>query len=447
MVNTNLLTWRIVFRLSATFMFAMFFSCKKKDTSIGSNSIDPNELLNSSQIDTFSLITYTKIVDSVITTSPNSALLGSYNDPVFGTCNAGFYTQLRLPADNPSFGDPSTIKIDSLVLGLQYSGIYGNATSQKFTVHQLTDSLGLKTTYYSFSTKSYSPENLVDPSKTTLKPDPYTPIVIDTAHVAAQLRLYLDTNLARTFINEASNNPSTFSSNDNFLNYFKGLYVGVDNGYQSSSTGGILYFNLFDPLSKMTIYYHQAGLNKTYDFLINTSCATFNNVAIDYSGTNIDNTFENSSAGLNEFYAQSLKSRAVIKIPGITNIPKKAVIHSAQLILPVEYQTGYVFSPGAQVSISTKLEKSGRLFNIGSGTYDEVTKQFVVDLTSYVQAVASKLRFPITTTSGTYNALIEGAEIYITPLLFNTSADRIIFNGSNTLNKNKPKLTLKYTEF
>lgn len=297
----------MVLRLSATFVFALFFSCKKKQTSIGSSSIDQNELLNSSQIDTFTLTTFTELEDSVITSSPASALLGSYNDPKFGTCTASFFTQLRLPAVNPTFGDLSTIKIDSFVLGLQYSGYYGDLNTQTFQVNELTDSLDINTKYYAFSDKSHSSTNLIDPTKQTLKPDPYTETVIDTSHVKAQLRLFLDTNLAKAFLVEATNNPTTFSSNDNFINYFKGLHVSTNNGFQSESSGGILYFDLDDPLSKLTIYYKQAGIKKTYDFLINTSCAKFNKVEINNAGKNVQSVINTPSLGQSQFYAQALK--------------------------------------------------------------------------------------------------------------------------------------------
>lgn len=448
MFTIHWFSWRMVSRLSATFMFILLISCKKKDTSIGASSIDPNELLNSTQVDTFSIQTYTKIEDSITTYNPEYVLLGSYNDPKFGTVKAGFYTQLRLPAVNPSFGDVNTIAIDSFVLGLQYSGFYGNSNSQKIEVFEMTDSISLSTTYYSFSDKSTSNKNLIDPTKSVITPDPLSDIVIDTTHVAAQLRLYLDTNLARKFLNEASTNSSTFSSNDNFLNYFKGLFIGVDNGNQSSGTGGIMYFNVSSaPLSKLTIYYHQAGLRKTYDFLINSYCANFNKLDISNSGTDVENAFENSIAGQREFYTQAGKSRAVVKLPGISNLPKKAIIHEAQLILPVEYQTGYKYTPAATISFATKFEKSRSVHIIGEAVYDDINKQYVLDLKNYIQGVITDQRFPITVAAGTYNALIEGTEIYITPKLFNTSADRIIFNGTKTTNKNKPKLILKYTEF
>ena len=178
----------------------MFISCKKKESYIGANSLDPNSILNSKQIDTFSIQSYTQIEDSVESDNPVSAVLGSYTDPKFGTFKAGFFTQLRLPADNPSFGDINAIKIDSFVLGIKYDGFYGNLTPQKFEVFELVDSLAITTKYYTFSDKSRKSTNLIDPSKANITPQPYNKIVIDTTHVDAQIRMYLDTNLARKMI-------------------------------------------------------------------------------------------------------------------------------------------------------------------------------------------------------------------------------------------------------
>jgi hypothetical protein len=427
----------------------MLLSCKKKESYIGKNSINQNELLNSTQVDTFTLKTYTKIEDSVQTDNTITGVLGSYNDPVFGTFKSSILAHLRLPAVNPSFGDVNAIKIDSFVLGLVYVGFYGELSPQKFEVFQLNDSIGAKTKYYTTTIKQHLNDNLIVAGKDVLTPSPTNKIVIDTAQVNAQLRLYLDTNLARTFLNQAVNDPTTFSSNDNFINYFKGLYIGVNNASQSPGTGGVSYFDLADPLTKLTIYYHQTGADKqkTYDFLINASSANYTKADIDNTGTSVENAFENSQVGLTAFYTQALKSRAVVSIPGIKNLSKKAVIHQALLYLPIEYQTGSNYAPSAEISISTKLQKSSNYFNIGLASYDEVENQYVIDLKTYIQSILSDQRYPVSTSAGTYNALIEATELYITPRYFNNSAERIIFNGAKTNNNKKPKLILKYTEF
>ncbi len=443
MNNNNLFKWRMVLKLSATFMLTIFFftSCKKKDTSLGVNGIDQNELLNSVQIDTFSIFTSTVFEDSVITSGASIGLLGSYTDPKFGPVQAGFYTQFRLQSANPTFG--ADIKIDSFVLGLEYSSnkFYGDLSSQKFEVYQLNDSLGTASTYYSFTNKSISSKNLIDPNYEDIVPDPYTKTIIDTEPVNAQLRLYLDTNLARKLINESVDNATTFSSNENFLKYFKGLYIGVNNGVQASGKGAVLSFDLEDSQSKLTIYYHQGVDKKTFDLVINSSCAKYNKVDIQNPGNLIGNQ--------SQFYAQAGKSRALIKIPGLKNLPKRAVIHEATLTLPIEYQTGSKYSPGSYVTIKTKFQGGGSsLYGLPElGIYDQYNKAFVLDLRNYVQHMVSGSRYIISVDGMNLEALIEGTDIYITPQIFNSSSDRIIFNGVNTNNKNKPKLVLKYTEF
>ena len=216
--------WRRGLVLSATLflMLTAFSSCKKKDHFIGENSIDPNSLLNSGGIDTFSLVTFTIEEDSVITDNPAFGILGSYNDPVFGTVNSEIYTQFRLSGLNPNFGDVNSIVLDSFVLGLEYIGYYGKSGIQNVEVFEITDSdgLSLDSTYYSFSTKTTNGIDLVEPGKGMLDFNTSNLTVIGNDTVDSQLRIYLDTNLAKSMIQEATNNPTTFSSNDEFLDYF-----------------------------------------------------------------------------------------------------------------------------------------------------------------------------------------------------------------------------------
>jgi len=87
------------------------------------------------------------------------------------------------------------------------------------------------------------------------------------------------------------------------------------------------------------------------------------------------------------------------------------------------------------------------LYNIGTGTYDETQSAFELDLKSYIQSIITEERYPITINNTNLDLLIEGTKIYVYPRFFNSSLDRIIFNGSNSLTGEKPKLTVKYTEF
>jgi hypothetical protein len=430
------------------FLFIAIFlipSCKKKDSLVGKNTINQDDLLNATVIDTFSLNTYTIWEDSVITSTSSVALLGNYEDPIFGSVEAGFYTQLRLPSTNPNFGDLSTIEVDSFVLGLKYTEVYGSLEDQTFEVYELDDTMAITSIYYSFDSKSIKSTNLMDPNRSTLTPDPFSDIKIDTSTYDPQLRLYIDTNLAKQFMAEANNNTGSFDSNDAFANYFKGLYVKSASNF-SSGQGAVFSFDINDPVSKLTIYYRQAGVRKTFDFLINSSAAKFNKVTIDNSGTTVESVVNNPSTGNDFFYTQALASRAVVEIPGLENLGKNIIIHEATLELPVVYQTGDNYGPGQDLNFATNMETTSKLFSVGAGYYDATTNYFKVDLKTYIQAKITKQKYPVTINGVELDLLIDGSKIYIYPKQFNSSVYRIKFYGSNSTSY-KPKLTLKYTEF
>jgi hypothetical protein len=428
-------SWRKVFTLSATFLLALFLivSCKKKDTNLGMNNLDPNELLNSNSVDTFELITFTIEDDSVITKDPVYAVLGNYNDPKFGEMDASFYTQLRLSGVNPNFSG-GTIVVDSLILGLEYAGQYGDLNPLTLEVNEITESLDTDSMYYAFSTLTTSSTNLIEPGYETITPNPSAVTVIGQDTVETQLRIRLKNSLATDLITEATNGTS-FASNDAFLELFKGLRVKTTNGPQASGNGGIFYFNLNDPLSKMTIYYTQDGNQKKFDFVINSSCVDFNHVEIDNSGKPVQTVINDTVTGMVEYYAQAFKSRAVVQIPGLSNFSKKTVIHKAELYLPVQYQTGSKYAPGFDLSVANRPSSNPNgLTSIGVlATYDEFKKHFKADLRTYIQAVV---------TGNTPNS-----ELVFSPRFFITSGDRIVFNGQNTINKKKPQLIITYTEY
>jgi len=391
-----------------------------------------DDLLNSAQVDTFNLRTYSIAEDSLISDNPAYAVLGSYNDPKFGTVNANFYTQLRLSGLNPNFGDISAITIDSVMLGLEYAGFYGELSSQTVEVYEMTESINLDSVYYSFSTKPTASSDLVEPGYGTFTPNPDGITVIGTDTVDTQLRIKLKNSLGTQLINEAASGGTYFTSNENFLNYFKGLHVRVNNPTQLSGKGGVFYFNLNDPLSKMTIYYTQDGTQKTFDFLINSECADFNHVDIDNTGKPVQNVIDNPTSGQIEYYSQAFKSRAVVKMAGLKNLPSNSIIHKAELILPIQYQTGAKYLPPDELSVSAMIE--GKLSGIGVfGLYDFAFKHYTVDARNYVQALVS--------------GQISTDELILSPRLFITSAERVIFNGPNSTNKKKPKLVVTYTKF
>jgi len=429
------MTKNILIKCCALLLLLLVVSCKKKDSVLGKDVIDPYAYLNGTTTDTFDIITTIIEEDSIITDNAANVVLGSYNDPKFGKFEASFYTQLRLDGVNPNFGSVSTIVVDSFVLALEYVGYYGDLSPQTFEVYELNEDLYLDSTYYAFTNKNTKPGNLVPVGTELMTPDPFNKAVVGGDSLLPQLRIQLNTSLATALINEATSGSTTFASNESFLSYFKGLKVKTNNGTQASGTGGILYFNINSPASKATIYFTQDGVQKTYDLLINTSCADFTHVEKDITGKPLEQLLQNESLGNIEFYAQAFNFRALVKIPGLNNLKKNQLIHRANLHLPIQFQSNYRYKPGLNISVATRIKEAVQTYtNLGVlGSYDDYTKEYSVDLKQYTQAIINKD--------------IENTGIILSPRYFINSAERIVFNGKNTINKAKPRLVVTYTTY
>jgi len=420
----------------------MSVSCKKKENLIGSNTIDQNDLLMSGGIDTFQFHTYTIVDDSVNTKNNVASLLGSYNDPTFGTMNAEIFTQLHIQSLSPDFGDLSTVVMDSFVLGMVYSGYYGKKGDQTIEVFEINDVNGISdeddSLYYQFSSVSSDQStNWVDPNHQIVYMDPDNTTIIDGNEVPSQLRIHLDTNKAKTFMQDAASFPSSFATTEAFSEYFKGLHIRTANGTQAQGEGGVFYFLMKSASTKMTMYYTQDGESKEYDFFINGDTPHFNKVEMDPTMTSdVQNVIDFPEEGQKQFYFQSFKSRAVIEIPGLSNIPNNAVLHGAALNLSVSHQTGVEYEPAPTLFIARENPDSpGEYIPIGTALYSSFSKEYSFNLRFHTQRII--------------DGEIENTPLYVftEPVLFNSSAYRVIFNGPETINKVKPSLRILYTEF
>ncbi len=431
----NSFQWRKVQILSATFfcITLALVACKKKETMVGKDAFDANGLLNSNAVDTFQLKTYTIEEDSVVTKDQLHALLGAYNDPKFGTVDASFYTQISL--DNPgstTFGVNPIV--DSIVLSLQYTGYYGENDAQTFEVYELDDDLSAvsDSLYYSFTSKNVKPTNLVFPGKETITPQPSVKSVVGNDTLAAQLRIPLKNSLATYLMDGVG--LGNFATQDLFHQYFKGIYVKVSNPNPPSGQGAVYYFSLSAINSKLTIYYKNDLISKTFSFLMNGTSVDFNHVNFNRTGKPFDNLINNPALGNTEFYAQSFTSRAVVEMSGISNIPKNSIIQKAQLILPVTHYTNNLLYPSLQLNVGTRISADNdTIFSRGNWVYDDNLKAYVIDLRLHVQQVVSQI--------------IANRGVFLRPTYFNSTTERIIFNGSESVNKKKPKLVVTYTNY
>lgn len=420
--------------------FAAFFclsialsSCKKKRNPVGSNALSSESLMDSKGIDTFQLKTYTIEEDSIFSMDPEFNLLGSYNDEVYGKVNASFYTQLTLSGFSPDFGNLNEVVMDSAVMAFEYGGYYGNLTQQLFEVYEITDELTRDSSYTRSSVAAIGANQLVPTlnNEGLITPEPLKGTVVGNDTLNPQLRIPLDTVFAKGLLGLAQNS----TSDADFLQSFKGLHFKVNNANQSPGQGTILYLSTTKPASKLTVYYTSNGEQGSYDFIVTGSAVDFNNVVTDYSGTRVEQVINNNSLGNTEFYAQSFSTRAKVDFSSIDSLPKNIVIHKATLELPVSYYTGSNFYPSSEITVSSDLYGNGQKRVISlvntSYAYNTSRKSYVIDVRTYIQKVIQ--------------GEFQNSGVFISPKKYNTTVERILFNGVNTQNKNKPKLSIVYT--
>lgn len=453
--NTNINNWRKVLKLSAIFFIPIAFAnCKKESTNIGDNL--ENGTLNVKTIDTFTVVTYSELVDSVETDESAVNLLGAYHDPDFGLVECGIVTELRLSTNNPVLKDSSTatMVVDSVVLSLKYTSInyYANLQPLTFEVFKVTDDLERDDKdYYTFTTPTTTGTSLVLSGSETVMPDIVSKQIVGTDELPAHLRIHLDPSLGDDFINASVNGD--LASDNTFTSYFPGIYIKVDPSNLSVSAGSILYFVLENSISNVTMYFHNAADNvtKEYVFEFNSSGARYNSIQFDRTGTHVQQVLDNKLNGQESFYIQGSSIRAIIEFPHILDLnydslgnedPK--IINKAVLVLPVQDFPSDVFHPSKSLLIAKIIDSklSELTLDVTSEgglagslvTYNDTDKEFRFLLTREIAGMLN----------GTRDT--QGFRIYSNSF-FGSTIERIVFNGSNTTLKDKPRLEITYSEY
>ncbi|MCG8574511.1 MAG: DUF4270 domain-containing protein [Flavobacteriales bacterium] len=450
------MSWRKVFKLSATFFCIglISISCKKETTNIGDSL--QSESLNLQKIDTFTVVTYSDLVDSMDSDETSTNLLGSYVDPIFGKVDCGVVTQILPSSVNPDLGTSASTVMDSVVLSLRYSSLrkYGNLRDMTFEVYQITDQLQRDDqTYYTFDTPNITGSNLMLAGSETQLPAIYDFQIVGTDTLEAQLRLHLDPSFGDYLV--AANEAGQISSDETFSSYFKGLYIKVDGSSYGEGEGAVLYLSLEHEDSKLSLYFHDSStpeIAEKYSFSINSKAARYNEIIYDRSGTNVQALLDDKTLGEEEFYMQAGAIRAIVEFPHIMDFnydslgaydPK--IINRAELFLPVQDFEPDAFNPSTHLFVARVVDKKVSTFTVdydfsssfqagNTIEYDEDAKEFRFIMTREIQALL---------TGGQENV---GYRVY-SPNFFASSIERIIFNGSKSPLKERPRLEITYTDY
>ena len=325
--------------LTATLLIA-FASCKKSPETVGNNLISGDNYIGIYHTDTVEVLCHSYL-DSVATGNVTNALLGAMKDPVFGTSEAGFYTQFRPSVAGQSFGNNPVV--DSLVLQLCLVGYYGDTTvMQTAHAYELTDSLVFENTYYSHSTVATG--SIDHANGYQFCPRPKTKVHIIGSDTVTQpiIRIPLSQDLGNYLVNL---DTTAYSRPDRFKQHFKGLYVtcatvGLDGAISSINLTNNTY-------TLLQLYYHNAATPDKamrYNFYVTSSDAYFNHFDHDYTQGSpefVSQLMEGQeSLGQSTLYLQTMGGvRAKVLFPNLTHWTDtlegcRLVVNEAKLILP-----------------------------------------------------------------------------------------------------------------
>jgi len=382
--------------LPALLLLALVFfwvGCYKDASQIGFTLQPADDIAKVKSSDTASVYAYSSLVDSVTTSGTPVSLFGSINDPVFGITNATFSAQFRLSEIAYSFG-PSPV-LDSLVLSLKPLGAYGDSmTTNRIRIFELTEQMVSDSSYYSSSNVEFSSVLLAEEQFVANFSDS---VVVGPDTLEPHLRINLSSltnELGQKLINATD---EQMTSNDDFIEFFYGLRLEAVEDFSGT---GLIYFDLEDALSKMTVYYSNADEDSLdYDYNLTGSSIRFGNFTHDYSLGDMD--FRNqvlsgdTAMGRNVIYAQPLagvKSR--IFLPYIKNWYEDGPISvvEAKLILDGYEEDPYNGAPPSLILLrinsdgtTSPLDEILQGQDFFGGYYDDELNRYFFRITGYIQ--------------------------------------------------------------
>lgn len=304
------------------FLTVSFMACDKDFSTIESDVLGEGNINFNTDKVNLPIVAYNKKLDSLQINNLPSELLGVFNDPVYGQTTASIVTQIAPTGYGPNFGtNPS---MDSVVLSIPYySRILTDST---FTIQDslyAKDSLRLsiyrnnyflrdfdpnsanntQQNYYSKADGSISgTDNLAMTNNTIINFDankgellkdtifiPSNKAIVTvtydeddkktTTRSVPAFRTKLDTTYWKTIIFDKQGQPE-LSNENNFKNYFRGLYFKAE---AVNGKGSLVLLNMASTDAKITIYYSYdntgtAGTRSHSSYSLNFSSATGINI-------------------------------------------------------------------------------------------------------------------------------------------------------------------------
>jgi hypothetical protein len=386
-------------RLSACLFLTiiLLYSCKKDPYEVGIDLLPATDTLNLNTSDSASLVAYSEIQDSIRTDKTSTFLLGSIMDPVFGSTTAHFYSQFRFAKENFSFGENPVL--DSVVLMLQYSSIYGDSNSmQSLKVYEISQKLTELQSYYSNqSVGTY--QTLL--ATRTFRPEIHDSVALYGVKVAPHLRINLN-QFTNYFGNKLISTPkSLISISSGFYDYMKGLYI---ESAKTNYSGALINFKPLGTQTRLVVYYHNQddGDSLQCDLVISSSGARFSRIdhnnyadaSPEFKRQVLDH---DTSLGRTQLYLQGLGGVKVrVRLPFLKDFARSGAIAVNNALLVLKNITSdTTLAPPPSLTLM-KIDSTGYTSflvdeNEGpeyfGGTYNRTARTYSFRITRYVQSV------------------------------------------------------------
>lgn len=425
-------------------------SCKKENNEVGSDVLGNRSGFNVQVTDTFDVITYNCIADSVDTRFLSYYMLGQMNDPILGTTTANLVTQFLYPVSGFSFNN---FTIDSVVLQLRYAGttaFYGNNTQQTIKVYEITEDLPVSLNEYFYSNRTYQTSTTELGSysgKLNLTDSVIVNIGSARVGYAPQMRIKItDAN----FINKLKSAPTdSFANAASFKSLFKGLMISAEQTGMAEGDGAICYLNLRTDNNQtaLVVYGHDntSSAQAKYEFPISGTAEVKTNqykhtykpiLQAANGGTHQAECFVQPCAGI--------KTR--ILIPSLSKLAEKnqIAVNSARLSLKVANTDSSVYKLPERLNLWDANQDGTRkniadfieAYSYYGGNYNSATQSYTFNINRHVQHLFTHY----------YTNKVDvnyGLNLFV-PEDYPIGANRAILNTDKTVQGNL-KLILTYT--
>lgn len=303
-------------------LITLFSSCYKKDVQVGEELAESHTRIIT--IDTVGVVLSTYVLDSFATSGLSFSLIGKYVDAYTGTTIASTFFQPGLPtlSEDASTLLPKNAVYDSLMLYMKPSGYYYGDTTKPFdvSVYELAAQPDYtNTTTSKIYNTSYFPVNST-PIAT------YSQVISPSRRDS--IRIALPYSKGYDFFTKIQSKATQFTSESNFLDYFKGLSI-----VPSAGNAAVYGFNLADSSIRVRLHYHLTipyRTDKVIDFIITRTSYQFNRIQTDRTNTPLAPTV----SGQHEFFANSTNPFSMTQSG--TGVLLKAKFPSLREVLKVD---------------------------------------------------------------------------------------------------------------